>query len=568
MLPIALQLSAEPPPSAALTLMGLLGGAALLLFGLDRMSAALKRIAGPQLRRILSLLTGTRLRGFVTGVGVTALTQSSTLVTVTLVGLASAGLLSLAQGIPVILGANIGTTVTAQLIAFDIAGYSLWILAAAFVLSLLRRWPRVQLVGEALFGLGLMFLGLFILGSAMAPLKGQPQVLELLAQTQHTLLGFGAGLLLAALIHSSAGTIGIAIALVSQDLIGLPAAVAICLGAELGTCVTALLASLGRSVPAQRMALAQLMFNAISTLATLPFIALLLGLVEPLSENPPRQIANAMTVFNVLWALVFLALAGWLARLVTRLLPERPEQLGPLLPPKYLSADYLGEPELAFAMVRRELGRIGRRLEPQLAQLPAELQRLGPQATSRIEHLHAEVGALYDQILAYLGRISAGQLDSAQAAQFLGLMRAASGLYQITHLLGNLTEDMAEDGIPLPPWVAEYAAPLHERVCADLRLALRAIETRDLAAAQAVSREKPQIGALLRELRLRAAAELSRQTPDAPVARNHGGASFETSYAQLMNLLEHLKRIFYYARRSARTVLPDDAEEEAERAAK
>lgn len=536
--------------------MGLLGGAALLLVGLGQLSATLRRLAGPRLRRVLALLTAGRLRGFFTGVGVTALTQSSTLVTVTLVGLASAGLVSLAQGIPVILGANIGTTITAQLIAFKLGGAALWIIAGGFALGLLRRWPRLALGGDALLALGLMFLGLQVLSGTLGPLKDNSAVLGALAWLNQPLPAFGAGLLLAALIHSSAGTIGIAIALAGAGLLSLPGAVAASLGAEVGTCATALLAGLGRNVAARRMALAQFLFNAISAALTLPLLSPLCALAAATSADPGRQIANAMSFFNVAWALGFLSFSGGLARLVERLAPERPDQPGPLLPPKYLSLDYLAEPELAFAMLRRELLRAGRRIKPRLDGLLEALAQASPAALAGFEHLETEIGEHYSALTAYLGRISSRQLDAGQAAQFLGLLRAANGLHQISHLLRNLAEDQAASGGPLRPAVAAYSAALHAQVCTALHLALRAVGQRDLEAARQLSGQKHEIAAQLAALRLGAAAALNRGADGAESPPD----DFAAAYAQLMNLLEQLKRIFYYARRSARTILPEQAD--------
>jgi phosphate:Na+ symporter len=540
--------------------MGLLGGTALLMYGLDRMSGALKRVAAGRLRQTLHSLTRHRLRGFLTGVGVTALTQSSTLVTVTLVGLATAGLLTLEQSIPVILGANIGTTITAQLIAFNIAGQALWIVGAGYFASMLGRWPRLQLAGEAGLGLGLMFLGLFTLTRVMTPLQQLPAVHQAFARLDNPLLALLAGAVLAAAIHSSAGVIGLVIALTSEHLLSLPAAIAIGLGAEVGTCATALLSSIGRGVPARRVALAQLLFNVIGAGVTLPFVRQLGELTSALSGNPGRQVANAMSLFNVVWAVAFLGLTPWLAGLVKRLAPEAPEDRRPLLPPQFLSPEYLTDAELAFTMVRRELGRIGAELEPLLAELPQRLAHLQPHSLARVRQLRADVDTLSDQIASYLGQISQQDLPAAGAAQFLGLIRASNGLHHIMDLLADLLEDVEADNVALPRAVLDYAAPLQQSVLADLRLALSAISTEDVAAAQRVSDHKESLADQVQALRLKAASALNS---GAGPAGGNPGADFELSYAQLMNLLEHLKRIHYYARRSARTILKDDGPDEA-----
>jgi phosphate:Na+ symporter len=545
--------------------MGLLGGGALLLYGLDRMSAALKRVAGGRLRQTLTAVTRTPLSGFATGIGVAALTQSSTVVTVTVVGLSAAGLLTLEQSIPIILGANIGTTITAQLIAFNVSGSALWLVGAGYGMSQLRRWPRAMLWGEALFGLGLVFLGLHTLIAAMEPLRQSQPVQAALAHAEQPWIALLAGLLLAALIHSSAAVIGIVLALCTQGLIPLPAAIAVCLGAEVGTCWTALLASFGRSVPARRVAVAHLVFNAVGALATLPFVGALAGLMALIGGGEARQLANALTVFNIVWALAFLGVTRQLAGLVARLIPERTEEQGPLAPARFLSPEYLAEPELAFAMVRRELGRMGERIEPAFAALPRTLEQAGGGDLTGLQQLGEEVSQLYDQLTAYLGRVSMRELPAEHAGEFLGLMRAANGMHQITHLITNLAADITEEGQPLVPAVAQYSAPFHATVAEALRLALRAITEVDQAAAAQVSASKRTVNDQLRDLRLRAATELAQHPAAQAGGRGNGRSatggepdSFELSYAQLMNLLEQYKRIYFYARRSGRTVLADD----------
>jgi phosphate:Na+ symporter len=525
--------------------MGLVGGTALLMYGLGRLSGALRQAAGARLRETLDRLTRHRLSGFLTGISVTALTQSSTLVTVTLVGLATAGLLTVEQGIPVILGANIGTTLTAQLIAFNLAGQALWIVAAGFAASLVTRWPRVRLAGEAVLGLGLMFLGLYTLITAMAPLRTHPAVLQALAQAGHPLLGFAAGLVLAALIHSSAGVIGVVIALGAQGLLPLPAAIAVCLGAEVGTCSTALISSIGRRAAARRVALAQLLFNLAGAALSLPFVGQFAALVEPLSASPARQIANAMTLFNLVWAVVFLGFTRRLAALVSRLVPEAPEEERPLLPARYLSPDY-------------ELGRIGRRVVPLLEDLPGLSRHVQPAALARVQRLQDDVDELCDRIASYLGQLSLHDLAAARSAEFLGLMRATNSLHHIMDLLADLLEDLAEDGAPLPEAALDYSRALHAQVLAAVKLALLAVEQEDQAAALDLSAQKAGVEAQLRGLRLHAAAELSAALAAHGAERVGGAASFELAYAQLMNLLEHLKRIHYHARRCARTILPEE----------
>lgn len=546
----------------ALLAMGLLGGTALLLLGLDRMAGALRRMAGSRLRQTLLRFTRKPLPAFLTGIAVTAFTQSSTAITVMVVGLSAAGMLKLAQSIPIILGANIGTTITAQLIAFKLADYALLPVALGYAASRLRRWPQLQLWGEAVLGTGLVFLGLHTLILSLQPLRDAPAVLDTLARMQSPLLGFLAGLLLAALVHSSSAVIGVALALCSQGLLSLPAGIALSLGAEVGTCATALLASLGRGAEARRVALAHLLFNATSALLTLPLIDQLAAVAGQLSGSLARQLAHALTLFNCFWALLFLGLTAPLASLVQRLVPEQAEAEQTLLPARFLNPDYLAEADLAFTMVRREVARAGRRIQPLFDSLAILLSRLGVDEAAQIKQLQAAVSEHYEDLTAYLGRISLHELPSEHAADFLGLLRAANGLHHIMHLISNLADDLAEEESTLDPRVVEYSTPFHQTVSRALGLAVQALEQQDLRAAANVSAMKDEVNGQLRELRLGAAAYLAaaaaRSGPAGPRGQEEG---FEQVYAQLMNLLEHYKRIYYFARRSARTVLrPDDEE--------
>ena len=298
--------------------MGLLGGLALFLFGMDLMSEALKSALGEKMKVVLAKLTKNRVSGALTGAFVTAIVQSSSVTTVLVVGFVSAGMMSMSQSIGVILGANVGTTLTAQIVAFNVERAALWMVAIGFLLSAIKKYESASQYGQMLLGLGLIFYGMGLMGHAMHPLRSYPPFLELMSQMSNPLLAIILGAGFTALVQSSSATTAIVITMAGQGFISLEAGIALAFGANIGTCVTALLASLGKSREALRASLVHLFFNFGGVLIWLPFIGVLATWVTGISPNypelqgtaklskeVPRQIANAHTLFNVANTLLF-----------------------------------------------------------------------------------------------------------------------------------------------------------------------------------------------------------------------------------------------------------------------
>ena len=321
------------PPNAEASLdlfalsMGLFGGLALFLFGLDQLSEGLKQAAGDRLKMLLTRLTANRFLGVLTGALVTGILNSSSVTTVLVVGFVTAGIMSLSQSVAVIMGANIGSTVTAQLLAFNVSAYALLPVAVGFFMLFAGKRGATRYWGMMLMGLGLVFYGMGVMGDAMKPLRSYEPFVQVLATMERPLYGILAGMLFTALVQSSAATVGLAIAMASEGLLSLDAGIALALGANIGTCATALLASIGKPVEAVRAATVHVMFNVLGVVLWLPFIGVLAKLaiaVSPsspdldgtarLAAEVPRQIANANTLFNVLNTLFFIGFTGWFAK--------------------------------------------------------------------------------------------------------------------------------------------------------------------------------------------------------------------------------------------------------------
>jgi phosphate:Na+ symporter len=551
-------------------LLGLLGGLALFLFGLDQMTAALKAVAGDRMRDLLRRLTVNRFMGLATGTFVTAVVQSSSVTTVLLVSFISSGLMSLSQAVGVILGANIGTTITAQIIAFKVTKLAMFMIAAGFGITFLARREDLRQHGNGMLGLGLVFLGMTLMGEAMEPLRGYPPFLEWMVRMEHPVLGVLAAAAFTALVQSSSATTGVVIAMASQGLISLSAGIVLILGANVGTCVTALLASIGKPREAVRAAVVHVLFNLLG-------VALWIGVIGQLAEwvtwlsprseslsgaarlaaDTPRQIANAHTLFNVANSLIFLPLTGLLARLCERLVPDRPLPEEELIRARYLDAALLDTPSLALERTRREIARIGELTVSMLDAILPAMVRGDEEALRGVEERDQAVDGLHRHVVDYLGKLSRKALTEAQTAELLHLLAVANTFESAADVVET---DLVRAGrlrmgseIQVSPPTESLIAEFHAEVSRALRGALAAFEARDPERARQVIAQKPEIQALA----VRAAHHQVERLV-APEANRLPAFAIEN------DMMEDLRRVFYFAKRIAHGV--EDEESRAESA--
>lgn len=307
----------------------LLGGLALFLYGMQMMSSGLEAAAGNKMKSILERLTSNRVKGVLVGAGITAVIQSSSATTVMVVGFVSAGLMSLSQAVGVIMGANIGTTVTGQLIALDIGAAAPLIAFIGVVLAVFIKREQLRHIGGIIAGLGVLFIGMDMMSTAMEPLQDSAAFTRVVTSFDSPVIGILVGAGFTALIQSSSASVGILQALAAGGLIGLPQAVYVLFGQNIGTCITAVLAAIGTKAEAKRTTIIHLMFNIIGTILftmicmATPFVALMEGLTP---GNGAAQIANVHTVFNVVTTLVLLPFGGQMAKFATRILPDGDEE--------------------------------------------------------------------------------------------------------------------------------------------------------------------------------------------------------------------------------------------------
>ncbi len=417
---------------------GLFGGLALFLLGLNFLTRSLEILAGERMAEILEKLTKNRFSGVATGAIVTAAVNSSSITTVLLVGFVSAGLMTMSQSIAVVMGANIGSTFTAQILAFNIGAMALPLVAAGFAASAIGRRDAVRETGRVLLGLGLVFYGMDVMSQSMAPLRSYGPFIAFMSEMQRPLLAILTGALFTALVQSSAATIGIVIILASQGVIDLEAAIAIALGSNIGTCVTAGLAVLGKPREAVRVFVAHLLFNLAGALLWLPFIGQL-AMVSSWSTagSLPREIANAHTLFNVVNTLVFIGFTTQIARVIKWLVPEPTGATAELLAPRYLDAGLQQSPSLALAAARRELVRVAEHTVALVDAVLPSLVRRDSASLATAHDLLPRIRQLNDAIIVYLGDLSRSRLGERQSAELGAILQTSQFLMAIADLAGD-----------------------------------------------------------------------------------------------------------------------------------
>ena len=486
-----------------LVLISLVGGTALLLYGVRLVGEGLQRAAGTRLRHILQTLSGNRLKALAVGAGVTAVLQSSSATTVMLVGFASAGLLSLRQTIGVILGADVGTTVTVQLIAFDLLAISPLIVFVGWLLTAIGR-GTVSYVGRAILGFGFLFLGIKLIADGTAPLKDNElfrQVLAALVGQPILLLVIAAAF--TALVHSSAATIGISISLATSGLMPLEGAIPIIFGANVGTAATALLASAGANVEARRVAVAHAGFKVAGVLVFIPFGIVFADLVRATAtDDVPRQIANAHTLFNVGLAILFLPFAGFAADLITRLMPETERRREGAI---YLDPHVLDTPAVALGQAVREALRMGDLVVRSLRETMQVFERDDAELMKRISKRDDEIDRLEEDIKNYLTKLHEQALTEEQAERETALLFVVVDLEAVGDVIDKQLMELAEKKIKGNHRFSKQGfaeiADLHTKVVENLELAIAALASGDGSIAEKVLRHKTPISELERRYR-------------------------------------------------------------------
>jgi len=540
------------------------GGLGLFLFGIKSMSEGLQSVAGDRLRLFLEKGTKTPLRGVLTGTLVTALIQSSSGTTVLTVGLVNAGLLSLRQAIGVIMGANIGTTVTAYLIGFNLKHYALPIIAVGVLLLFFSKNRRVNYFGQVLLGFGLLFYGMDVMGHGMKPLRNSPFFINLMSDVENNVfLGVFIGSIFTAVVQSSSATIGILQELANQGVVTYFQAIPILFGDNIGTTVTALLAGIGATVAARRAALTHFLFNLVGTLIFLPLFltGILTDIVKLVTDyvyilipgfsgtwdilNIKLQIAQTHGVFNITNTLIQLPFAGLLAMVVSRIIPGTEREID--AKPKYLEPRLLDNPPVAIANASREMLRMGRIASDTFDNAVKYFLTHKVEYRQTARQLEDIVDQLEKEITDYVLKVSTGKVltDELSNRTYM-ILQTVGDLERVGDHADNLvesTEFAIEHKVKFSDKGLEDLEQMVEQVKQILSLALEALKTEDKELAKKVVKNDDIIDQMEKDLR------------KAHIFRLNEGTCSGNAGAVYLDILSNLERIGDHSVNIARYVL-------------
>ena len=556
-----------------LIIMGLFGGLSLFLYGMAKMSDGMKKAAGDRMRNILAALTRNRVIGMFVGAFVTMIVQSSSATTVMLVSFVQAQLMTYAQAISIILGANIGTTITAQLVAFKLTDYALLMITVGFTMTMFAKKDSIKHIGEAILGFGILFFGMKLMSDSMKPLRTFEPFINIMKGMESPMIGLFIGAVFTALIQSSSAFTGIVIVLAQQGLLTLEAGIPLIFGANIGTCITAGLASIGTIRDAKRVAIAHVFFNIGGVLVFvwfIPQLAEVVRWVSPVSEGTgavklamesPRQIANAHTIFNITVGLIFLPFTTILAHYVYKVLPDKEIEEGIVPVTWHLDNSQKTHPAIAIELARSEISRmikiITRMVESSIKPFLDETideDDIYPQL-SILEGIHMrenKIDFLEKKVSDYCFNISRQQLSNIQANEVFAMISIVQDIESIGDVVDenivplvekfkNIDEDFSIDG---KKEIVDY----HLRAMKQFSRLQRAFEKMHLKKAQKIMRKDLKYRNLESEYRT---THLKR-------IQNVLTESIATHDVHV-ELMDYLKQINVYSANIAKTII--DAEE-------
>ncbi len=471
----------------------IIGGLALFLLGMQLMSNGLQQAAGNRMKSILRALTSNRFMGVAAGALVTALVQSSSATTVITVGFVNSSLMSLQQAVGVVLGANIGTTITGQLIAFKVTKFAFPMIALGFTLATFSKNSKRQMWGKALMGLGLLFLGMTTMSGVMKPLRGSAPVREFFTSfSTNPILAIIAGTLVTVIVQSSSATVGLTMTLAGSGLISLQGALFLVLGDNIGTTITAQLAAIGSSRTARQAAMAHTLFNLIGAV----YFALLaidrngffLNLVRKTSADSMRQVANAHTIFNLVNCAVFIPLVPVLTRLCQFILPVSKEEVDSRHPELILDSNLLDSPTLAIDTLHREMAKMAKFSGKGLI-WGAEYFLFGKHNPERIMEMEDSVDDMQRDMTVYASKLFKNNLSDDQALMLPVILHSINDIERVSDHAVNMVEarkrvqgNLLEDEGPL----TNAAGQAFEVMVKMVEQIEEALETRSMKAAQKV----------------------------------------------------------------------------------
>ena len=491
---------------------GLVGGLAIFIYGMNMMSECLQKAAGEKMKSILSMLTKNPVLGVLAGALTTAVLQSSSATTVMAIGFVSAGLMSLPQAISIILGANIGTTMTAQIIAFKISDYIYLFIFVGFIIAFISKKEKVKNIGQTIFAFGLLFLGIETMGAVMKPLASSAFFVDLIGKVSTIpVLGVGVGALMTLVVQSSSATIAVLQNFASQagpdgvsSIIGLTGAIPILLGDNIGTTITAVIASIGQPKDARRTAFAHCVFNISGAILFLFLVKPYAALIQYISPKGnevdviSRQIANAHTGFNLTMTLIWIPLIPIMVKIVMWLVPDKKNEEQKLLSmPKYLDTKLIAQPTAALLLVAREI----MNCSDIVAQMLDKIRTRGGKNEAEVDAFvqeHAKsLQALNTSINDYLASMySEGVLNEEQAAQSAGMLYILCDIDRIGQLALDITVNLQVQNKGKHKYSKEAVKELKkaiDQICTIYRESIQRISGDDDITIQDVQSQKESI---------------------------------------------------------------------------
>ena len=440
--------------------LSLFGGLALFLYGMQMMSNGLEATAGNKMKSILEKLTSNRIKGVLVGAGITAVIQSSSATTVMVVGFVNSGLMTLQQAVWIIMGANIGTTITGQLIALDIGAIAPLFAILGVGAIMFSKNEKVHHISSIIAGLGILFMGMDMMGAAMEPLQESEAFINLMTQFSNPLLGILVGAVFTAIIQSSSASVGILQALAATGMIPLSSAVYVLFGQNIGTCITAVLASIGTKVNARRTTIIHLMFNIIGTalFTVICMVTPYVSLIESITPGDPvAQIANAHTIFNIVTTLILLPFGTYMAQAAEKILPDSKKEDDEELRLKYIrpfdSSYAVGNSAIAVTQVKEEVDRMLDMVARNIGDAFDTLIKYDDKSRKKVEEREEYIDYLNKGISEYIVSLMAGEMNANDSRKINGYYAIISNLERI----GDHATNIAEYADDMKKWDLQFS---------------------------------------------------------------------------------------------------------------
>ncbi len=532
---------------SVLMVFSLLGGLGMFLYGMKMMSDGLEAVAGDRMRRVLEVLTNKRIAAVGVGAAVTCIIQSSSATTVMVVGFVNAGLMTLLQATGVIMGANIGTTITAQLIAFKLSDIAPLILFIGMIMTVFIKKRKYSRIGDIILGFGILFVGLSLMSTAMVPLQNDVAFRNFLISFKSPIVGVFVGTAFTAIIQSSSASVGILQAFAMLGLIDLNSAVYVILGQNIGTCVTAILASIGTCSNSKRAAGIHLMFNIIGTIIYLAVLAVfpqIITWLQSLSpDNISRQIANFHTLFNVSVTLILFPFANQMVRLVTLIIPEKKEEGMVEKKLVYLDERIAQTPAIALSQTLKELKRMGVAAYDNLSLSLESFFELNEQKAQKVMVIEDTIDFLSSNITNYLIDFRGMELSDSDLKIMGSLHHVIIDMERIGDFAENIAEysiTLADNREKLSPEAQQELMLMAEKTKKVLSESLDIFETRDKSKLEEIEKLEQEVDDMQRAYINNHIHRLQEE-----LCNPHSGVVFTNMVSTLERISDHAVNIAY-----------------------